>query len=115
MKSQTRYIILPLACVQILVWAASFYMFPAMLPTWETELGWSKTELSAAFTLAILITAFGAPVAGRLTDRGYGRVVIIIGLTIVSVMLLLLSRVTTAMAVLPDMGGVRYWYDRCSV
>jgi len=94
MKFETRRIVLPLACVQILVWATSFYMFPAMLPTWEAGFGWSKTALSGAFTLAILITACGAPIAGKLIDRGSGRNVLVGGLSMVGFMLLLMSKVT---------------------
>ena len=57
---------------QTLVWAGMFYSFPALLPHWEQALGWSKTALSGAFTLALLLSAVAAPLAGRLIDRGYG-------------------------------------------
>jgi MFS family permease len=71
-----------------------YYSFPALLPTWERELGWSKTELSGAFTLALVFAAALAPVAGRLIDHGYGRQVFAGGALLGAVMLALLSQVT---------------------
>ncbi|HUV32069.1 MAG TPA: MFS transporter, partial [Devosiaceae bacterium] len=62
--------VVPLALAQTIVWAALYYSFPAMMLAWERDLGWSKTELSGAFTLALVMTAVLAPLAGRLIDRG---------------------------------------------
>jgi MFS family permease len=62
-----------LAVAETLAWAGLYYSFPALLPHWERALGWSKTTLSGAFTLALVASAIGAPFAGRLIDRGYGR------------------------------------------
>ncbi|MGI9507451.1 MAG: MFS transporter [Geminicoccaceae bacterium] len=64
-------ITLPLAIAETIVWAAYYYSFPALLLIWEQDLGWSKTELSGAFTLALAAFALLAPVVGRLIDRGY--------------------------------------------
>lgn len=61
-----------MAVGQGLVWAGMFYSFPALLPHWESALGWSKASLSGAFTLALLLSALAAPAAGRLIDRGHG-------------------------------------------
>lgn len=61
---------------QTLVWAGMFYSFPALLPHWERSLGWSKTALSGAFTLALLLSAAAAPLAGRLIDRGHGALLL---------------------------------------
>lgn len=66
--------ILLIAAGQTVVWAGLFYVFPAMLLQWESGLGFSKVELTAAFSLAILTSAIFAPVAGRVIDKGYGRV-----------------------------------------
>ncbi|MCP4430003.1 MAG: MFS transporter [Gammaproteobacteria bacterium] len=64
--------ILYLAIAQTLVWAGFYYLFPALLLRWETELGWSKGELTGAVTLAIFISALFAPIAGRIIDVGKG-------------------------------------------
>ncbi len=68
-----RRIVWPFGIAETLVWASFYYSFPALLPTWEQDMGWSKTELSGAFTLALVLSALLAPLAGRLIDRGHAR------------------------------------------
>ncbi len=66
-----------LAVAETLVWAGMFYSFPALLARWELDLGWSKTEITGAFTAALIVSALAAPMAGRLIDQGYGRAVLV--------------------------------------
>ena len=68
-------ITLPLALAETIVWAAYYYSFPALLLIWERELGWSKAELSGAFTAALVTSAAMAPVVGRQIDRGRAALV----------------------------------------
>ncbi|CAB1075629.1 hypothetical protein D1AOALGA4SA_3445 [Olavius algarvensis Delta 1 endosymbiont] len=89
-----RRIVWPLAIAQIIMWAAMFYLFPALLLVWEGELGWSKTELSGAFTLALVVSAVLAPAVGRLIDRGQGSRTITGSAFLGSLLLVLLSMVT---------------------
>jgi MFS family permease len=84
----------PLAIAETIVWAAMFYSFPALILEWERSLGWSKTELSGAFTLSLVISAVLAPVVGRLIDHGLGRYVYTGCALLGAVLLALLSRVT---------------------
>jgi hypothetical protein len=56
-----------------------YYSFPALLLAWERDLGWSKAELSGAFTVALVTSAFLAPMVGRIIDRGYGTHIFILG------------------------------------
>ena len=86
---------LPLALAETIVWAAYYYAFPAMLLIWERDLGWSKTELSGAFTLALVISALLAPVAGRLIDRGHGTLLFVGSTVFAACLLAALSAVTT--------------------
>jgi predicted MFS family arabinose efflux permease len=65
-----------IAVAETLFWAGTFYAAPALLLHWETEEGWSRAELTGAFTLALLAAALGGPIAGRLIDRGHGRAVL---------------------------------------
>ncbi len=65
-------IVWPFAIAQIFMWAAMYYLFPALFLVWERDLGWSKTELSGAFTLALVVSAVLAPGVGRIIDRGFG-------------------------------------------
>ena len=39
-----RRVVLPFAIAEPLVWATYFYSFPAFLPTWEQDLGFSKAS-----------------------------------------------------------------------
>jgi MFS family permease len=64
--------IIYLAIAQTLVWAGLYYVFPALLVRWEQSFGWSKADLTGAITLAIFVSAFVAPLAGRLIDSGKG-------------------------------------------
>ncbi len=87
-------VVWPFAIAETLVWACYYYSFPALLPTWEADLGFSKTTLTGAFTLSLIIAAVLAPAAGRLIDRGRGRLVFAGGAMLSAVMLVLLSQVT---------------------
>lgn len=71
-----------------------FYSFPALLLEWERDLGWTKTELSGAFTLSLVVSAVLAPVVGRLIDHGLGRFVFTGCALLGAVFLVLLSEVT---------------------
>ncbi len=89
-----RIDILPLALAQLVIWASMYYSFPALLPDWEQDLGWTKTQLSGAFTSALLITALLAPFAGRMIDRGAARLIHPGGALIGGLLLIALSQVT---------------------
>ena len=71
-----------------------YYAFPALLPEWERELGWSKTKLSIAFTLSLVVSASLVPVAGRLIDRGSAHAIFTGGAVLGALLLALLSIVT---------------------
>ncbi len=89
-----RRIVWPLAIAETIVWAAMFYSFPALILVWERDLGWSKTELSGALTLALVVSAVLAPVVGRLIDHGLGRFVFTGCALLGALFLALLSKVT---------------------
>lgn len=67
-----RWAVICLAVGQTIVWAGSYYFFPAMLLRWESAEGWPKTTLTGAFAAALVLTALFSPFAGRLIDRGRG-------------------------------------------
>jgi len=84
-----------MAIAETVLWAGMFYSFPALLLTWETDLGWSKTTLSGAFTLSLVIFAILAPFVGRLIDQGLGRWVLVFSAVFGAASLVGLSFVTT--------------------
>ena len=83
-----------LAIGETLVWACYVYVFPALLLTWETDLGWSRPQLTLAFTLALIVSAMAAPFVGRAIDRGVGQQVFAGSAAMGGVCLLLLSQVS---------------------
>lgn len=93
-KSTFRQIVWPFAIAETIIWAAIYYSFPALLLTWERDLGWSKTELTGAFTSALIVSAICAPMAGRLIDRGFGRFVFMGAMLLGAALLCALSLVT---------------------
>ena len=88
------HIVFPFALAETLVWAAYFYSFPAFLPIWEEELGFSKANLTGTFTLSLVVSAVLSPAVGRLIDKGYGRAVFAGSAALASAMLCLLSQAT---------------------
>lgn len=58
---------------ETIIWACIYYIFAAMLLTWETAQGWSKVDLTLGFTVAVLASAVASPLAGRAIDGGFGR------------------------------------------
>lgn len=68
-----------LALGQTLVYAGSYYAFPALLPDLEAATGWSKATLALGPSLAFLIMASLTVVTGRLVDRGLGGEMLVWG------------------------------------
>lgn len=83
-----------LAVGEFLIWGATMYLFPSLLPWWETALGWSKTDLTLMFTASVVVSALLSPLAGNIIDRGYGRA-LICGSAAATVGILLLLAGTT--------------------
>ena len=84
-----------LAVAETIVWAGVYYLFPALLSYWEAGFGWSKVEIAIALSLALIVSALLAPVAGRLIDRGHGRILLTSCGFLGGVMLALLPLVET--------------------
>ena len=93
-RDQFRRVVWPLAVAETLLWAGFYYIFPALLAVWEREFPWSKVEIAGALTVALLASAFLAPIAGRIIDRGRGRVLFIGSALTGALLLVALSRVT---------------------
>ncbi len=68
--------VLRLGGAQTLAWASSFYL-PAMLAApMARDIGVARATVFAALSVALLVSAFAGPVAGRLIDRHGGRPVL---------------------------------------
>jgi MFS family permease len=64
-----------------------FYAFALIIDPMEQELGWSKTALTAAFSLALGASALFSVPVGRLIDLGYGRAVMTGGSILAAILL----------------------------
>ncbi|MEJ6479092.1 MAG: MFS transporter, partial [Octadecabacter sp.] len=84
-----------LAVGQTLGYACLYYVFGALILTWQADLGWSKAALALGPTLAVLIAAPLAPVMGRLVDRGYGAWLLTGGAAFGALALLTLGQIET--------------------
>ncbi|MDH5356244.1 MAG: MFS transporter [Gammaproteobacteria bacterium] len=85
--------ILLLAIAQTLIWACLYYSFPALLLNWESTLGWGRADLTAAIALAVFISAFVSPIAGRFIDAGKGPQMMTACAVFGGLFMILLSRV----------------------
>ncbi len=86
--------ILFLAIGQTLIWAATFYLFPALLLHFEADTGWSKPQLTAAYMGALLVAAALSSTVGRFIDAGQGGRVMIGGMVSAALVLIGLSQAT---------------------
>ena len=84
-----------LAAGETIVWACLFYIFAALLLTWEQTLGWPKTDLTLGLTLAILAAAVASPIAGRVIDAGHGKLALGGGALVGAIALVWLSQTDT--------------------
>jgi len=69
------------------------YAFALFIDPMSRDLGWGKSELTAAYSLALGTSAFFAVPVGRLIDLGYGRLVMTGGSVLAAILLGLWSRV----------------------
>ena len=68
-----------LAVGQTLSYACLYYIFAALILSWEADLGWDRTVLATGPFLSIVIAATLAPLAGRLVDVGKGPEAMVAG------------------------------------
>ena len=72
--------------VVAICFAATAFTFGArssvsmMLPIWQEELGWSRSQAATGASIVLAIMALGSPIAGNLMDRYGARLVIAAGL-----------------------------------
>ncbi len=93
-KSGIQRTTLLLAIGQTVFWASTFYLLPALILDLEQNTSWTKTQLSAAMTGSILVSALCARPAGRVIDAGQGRVLMAIGGVSAGMLLLACSQVS---------------------
>lgn len=74
------------------------YGFSVLFDPFQRELGWSTAAIALAFLLRSEVRSIGAPVTGFLGDRFGPRAMIGLGLGVMGIGFLLLSRAETLVA-----------------
>src|ERR671935_803115 len=72
-------IVAVLAVSETVSWGVLYYAFAVFLPAMQRSLGWSKTELTGAFSVALATSALAAFPVGRWLDRHSPRPLMTLG------------------------------------
>ena len=121
-------ITITLAITETISWGIVFYAFTVFITPMEAELGWSRGQLTGAFSLALLITGAVAYPVGAWIDKHGARWLMTIGSIGASLLVIAWSQVTNltslyliwaglglcAAAVLydPAFAVVAIWFER---
>lgn len=89
------YIALALSITTTVGFGVIFYAFSVFITPMEAEFGWSRAEITGAFSLMWLVTGIFAFPVGYWLDKHGSRLLMTLGSTGATVMVLLWSRVTT--------------------
>ena len=68
-----------LALTETVSWGILYYAFAVVLLPMQEEMGWSRTEVTGAFSLALLVSGVSAPFVGRWLDRYGPRALMTLG------------------------------------
>ena len=75
-----RWVILStLSVTETISWGILYYAFGVLLAPMEREMGWSRAQSTAAFSIALLVSAAFAVPVGRWVDRGGARLMMTLG------------------------------------
>jgi predicted MFS family arabinose efflux permease len=88
-------LVVSLSTAQLVSWGSIFYAFALFMDPMGQDLGWSKPALTAAYSLGLVASGFGAVPVGRWIDLGYGRAVMTAGSITAAALLALWSQVTS--------------------
>lgn len=89
------YLVWPLSLAQLISWGTIYYSFTLFLTPMEAELELTRTELTGALTLGLLLAGLCSFPVGALVDKGYARVVMTGASLLAGLLLLAWSQVQT--------------------
>lgn len=89
-----RPLIWGLAATQTVGYGVLFYALPVVLVPMRDDLGWSRTTIIGAYSLAILISGLLAPIVGRHVDRDRPREMMVAGSIAATLLVVAWSQVT---------------------
>ena len=88
-------LVVMLGITQTITWGIVYYGFTVFLPVLEADRGWSRGQMSGAFSIAMLLSGLGAAPVGRWLDARGPRVLMTAGSVAATVLVLALSQVQT--------------------
>ncbi|MEZ4668402.1 MAG: MFS transporter [Anaerolineae bacterium] len=83
-----------LAITETISWGIIYYAFSVFLKPMETDLGWSRAELTGGFSLALLVMGGMAFLVGTWIDRHGARFLMTFGSVLASLLIIAWSQVT---------------------
>lgn len=90
-RSRPRAALPALCATQITSWGIVYYAFPVLLPRLTADTGWSTNAATAAFSLALLVSAIAGIPIGRTLDRRGPRAVMTAGSVLGTLALLVIA------------------------
>jgi sugar phosphate permease len=87
-----------LAVTEATSWGILYYAFAVFLVPMQAELGWSRTALTGAYSLGLLVSGLAAPLVGRWLDRHGPRALMTLGSTVGAILLLVWASVEDLLA-----------------
>jgi MFS family permease len=88
------YIAITLALTETISWGIVYYSFSVFLTPMQAELGWTRSELTGGFSLALLVAGAMAFPVGAWIDRHGPRLLMTIGSVAASILIIAWSQVT---------------------
>jgi MFS family permease len=77
-----------LALTQTVSWGVLYYAFTVFVVPMERELGWTRAELSGAFSVALLVVGVAGIFVGRWLDKHGSRLLMTVGSILASLLVL---------------------------
>lgn len=99
-----------LAITETISWGIIYYTFSVYITPMEAEMGWSRTDLTAAFSLALLIAGALAFPVGYWVDRQGPRVLMTAGSVAASLLVLAWSQVNSLPALYLIWAGLGFCF-----
>jgi MFS family permease len=72
-------LVLALSATELTSWGIQYYAFTVFLGPMQRDLGWSRSQMTGAFSLALLVSGLAAVPAGRWLDRHGPRLLMTAG------------------------------------
>jgi MFS family permease len=88
-------LVVTLGVTETISWGILYYAFAVYLAPMQAELGWSRGDMTGAFSLALLLAGLTAIPAGRWLDRHGPRLLMTLGSILGSLLVLAWSRVSS--------------------